>query len=99
VYGGQGRWELYAVASLLAEMIAARAAEAERRAAAERAGEKAEPLDPYLDQLGSERAIMLGIQLIGLLQEDGVEKEARRLNRRIELLLEALGQEPRDRGR
>ena len=36
--------------------------------------------------------MMLGIELIGLLQEDGVEREARRLNRRIELLLEALGQ-------
>jgi len=96
VYGGQGRWELYALASLLAELIAERKAEAERRAAAERAGEKAEPLDPYLDPLGSERAMMLGIQLIGLLQEDGVEKEAGRLNRRIELLLEALGQEPQE---
>jgi len=40
--------------------------------------------------------MMLGIQLIGLLQEDGVEKEAGRLNRRIELLLEASGQEPQE---
>ena len=31
VFGGQGRWELYAVASILAEMIGEREGEAERR--------------------------------------------------------------------
>ena len=94
VFGGQGRWELYAVAGILAEMIAEREAEAERRAAAEGAGEKVQPVDPYHDPFGHERAQMLGIHLIGLLQEDGVEKEAGRLNRRIQMLLAALGQEP-----
>jgi len=96
VFGGQGRWELYAVASILAELIAERDAEAERRAAAERAGEKFEPVDPYHDPFGQGRAIMLGIHLIGLLQEDGVEKEAGRLTRRIQMLLAALGQEPEE---
>jgi len=96
VFGGQGRWELYAVASILGELIAEREAEAERRAAAEQAGETAEPLDPYDDPFGSERAVRLGIDLILLLQEDGVEKEAGRLNRRIQLLLEALGEGPED---
>jgi len=98
VFGGQGRWEMYAVASLLVEMIAAREAAAARRAAAERAGETLEPDDPYLDPFGQERAAMLGIELIGLLQEDTVEKEAGRLNQRIKLLLDALGQEPTEEG-
>jgi len=96
VYGGQGRWELYAVASILGELIAEREAEAERRAAAERAGEKVEPLHPHDDPFGQERAVRLGIDLILPLQEDGVEKEAGRLNRRIQLLLEALGEGPED---
>ncbi|HMD97726.1 MAG TPA: hypothetical protein VKM93_10415 [Terriglobia bacterium] len=94
VYGGQGRWELYAVASILGELIAEREAEAERRAAAERAGETVEPLDPYHDPFGDFRAVAFGIDLIRLLQEDGLEKEAGYLNRRIQMLLEALGQEP-----
>jgi len=96
VFGGQGRWELYAVASILAEMIAEREAEAERRTAAERAGEKVEPLHPDDDPFGAERAVRLGIDLIMLLQEDGIEKEAGRLNRRIQMLLAALGQEPEE---
>jgi len=95
VFGGQGRWELYAVASILGELIAEREAEAERRAAAGRV-EKLEPLHPDDDPFGSERAVRLGIDLILLLQEDGVEKEAGRLNRRIQLLLEALGEAPED---
>jgi len=94
VFGGQGRWELYAVASILGEMIAEREAAAERRAAAERAGETAEPADPYLDPFGHYRAVRLGVDLILLLQEDGVEKEAGRLNRRIKMLLDALGEGP-----
>src|SRR5208283_971023 len=86
----------YAVASILAELIVARAAEAERRAAAERAGEAVEPLNPYHDPFSSERAVRLGVDLILLLQEDGVEKEAGRLNRRIEMLLAALGEKPQE---
>jgi len=96
VFGGQGRWELYAVASILGELIAEREAEAERRAAAGPAGEEVEPVDPDDDPFGSERAVKLGIDLILLLQEDAVEKEAERLNRRIEMLLAALGQEPQE---
>src|SRR5271157_902359 len=95
VFGGQGRWELYAVASILGELIAEREAEAERRAAAGRV-EKLEPLHPDDDPFGSEGGVRLGIDLILLLQEDGVEKEAGRLNRRIQLLLEALGEGPED---
>ncbi len=90
VYGGQGRWELYAVATVLVEFIAER-----ERAAAERgrhAGPSGptEPMNPILDPFGAARAVRLGLALIGLLTEDRVDQEAHRLDLRIERLLRVL---------
>jgi len=65
VFGGQGRWELYAVASILGELIAVREAEAERRAAAERAGEKFEPMQKSkMRNVGGGGWLRLGFGLI-----------------------------------
>ncbi len=90
VYGGQGRWELYSVATVLVEFIAER-----ERAAAERSSHagpsgSTEPVDPILDPFGADRAVRLGLALIGLLTEDQVDQEAHRLDLRIERLLRGL---------
>jgi hypothetical protein len=81
VYGGHGRWEMYAVATVLVELIAER----ERAAAASPggAGGPVEVITPH-------RAYLLGLELIRLLMEAKVGREARRLNLRIERLLRGL---------
>ncbi|MGO9275438.1 MAG: hypothetical protein ACLQOO_35240, partial [Terriglobia bacterium] len=83
-FRGQGRWELYAVATLLVELIT------ERERAAADPSASSEPLNPILDPSGPDRAKRLGLALLGLLMQTNVEQEARRLNLRIERLLRGL---------
>ncbi|MGO9275410.1 MAG: hypothetical protein ACLQOO_35100 [Terriglobia bacterium] len=96
VFRGQGRWELYAVATLLVELITER-----ERAAAEQgpqAGPSGStgpvgttgPVNPILDASGPDRAKRLGLSLLGLLMQTNIDQEARRLNLRIERLLRGL---------
>ena len=95
-FRGQGRWELYAVATLLVELITER-----ERAAAEQAAQAGPsgsmrpvgtpgPVNPILDPSGPDRAKRLGLNLLGLLMQTNIDQEALCLNRRIERLLRGL---------
>ncbi len=95
-FRGQGRWELYAVATLLVELITER-----ERAAAEQAAQAGPsgsmrpvgtpgPVNPILDPSGPDRAKRLGLNLMGLLMQTNIDQEALCLNRRIERLLRGL---------
>ncbi|MGO9272737.1 MAG: hypothetical protein ACLQOO_21295, partial [Terriglobia bacterium] len=97
-FRGQGRWELYAVATLLVELITERERAAEQSAQAGPSGPSGQagssgttaPVNPILDPSGPDRAKRLGLALLGLLMQTNVEQEARRLNLRIERLLRGL---------
>ena len=98
-FRGQGRWELYAVATLLVELITERErAAAERATPAGQAGPSGSmgpvgtpaPVNPILNPSGPDRAKRLGLNLLGLLMQTNVDQEARRLNLRIERLLRGL---------
>ncbi len=76
VHRGRARWELFAVASVLAEVIAERAEEADPAKAMG-------PMTP-------DRAVMLGLQIVTLLLDKKPQQEARHLNLRIERLLRGM---------
>ncbi len=98
-FRGQGRWELYAVATLLVELITERErAATERATPAGQAGPSGSPgpigttgpVNPILDPSGPDRAKRLGLNLMGLLMQTNIDREARCLNLRIERLLRGL---------
>jgi hypothetical protein len=89
-FRGQGRWELYAVAALLVELITERERAAAAADPSAAASGSTGPVDPILDPSGPARASRLGLDLVGLLMQTNVDQEAHRLNLRIERLLRGL---------
>jgi len=78
VHRGRARWELFAVATVLAEVIAEQAEKA--------SGDPSRTVEP----MTPDRAVLLGLQIVTLLVDPKPQREARRLNLRIERLLRGL---------